>query len=821
MFLQEIRHSLRMLARNPGLTVVATLSVALGIGVNSTMFSFHDAILLRPLPVPEPDAVVTVSVYGPEDSTSPGLLSYANYRDLREKSQSFEGLIASEMMPLSFSRSRDTTREMRLGMMVSENFFSALRVQPMIGRGFTAEEGKVPGRDAVVVLGYDFWKNILGADQSILNRVVTINGIDFNVIGIAPESFTGLNQFVRPAFYVPLAMEQRLASVQENPLEDRKARTLEVKGRLKPDKSRESAETEMAAVWKELEQQYPDANRNRTMAVRTELQQRIRMSRANAIISVMMTGLAAVVLMIACANVANLMLGRARARSREIAIRLALGVSRTRLLCQLLTESLLLALFGGISGLGIAYAGIRFMANAVQAVVPTDIPVVVSPQLDYRVLTFSFFAAVISAVLFGLAPAWQSMKTDLVTGLKGSELADTARRRMIGRNVLVVAQIALSMVLLVVTGMFRAGFRNTLELDPGFRKDHLITMGLDTSFVRYTPAQTRPFYRNLVDRARALPGVRSVALADAIPLARGFASRRPVVPEGYQFPQGQENAAVATAVVDENYFDTMKTAIVRGRAFTLQDDEGSSRVAIINEVFAATYWPDRDSIGKRVRLNNDGPWLEVIGLAKSEKYSNILEPPTPFLYLPFRQQEKPQMSLLVETVNADASPLAGPLRDVVRTLDMNQPVFSLRTFSSYYERAATGAQLLVLKTATGMGLLGLTLALVGLYGLVAYSVARRTREIGIRMAIGAGRVNVLMMVLRQGMVLALAGILAGAIACVAVIRLVTAAVVGLAVSDVATYIAVPTLLIGLTLAASYVPARRASNVDPLRALRYE
>jgi len=821
MFLQEIRHSLRMLARNPGLTVVATLSVALGIGVNSTMFSFHDAILLRPLPVPEPDAVLTVSVYGPEDSTSLGLLSYANYRDLREKSQSFEGLIASEMMPLSFSRSRDTTREMRLGMMVSENFFSALRVQPMIGRGFTAEEGEVPGRYAVVVLGYDFWKNILGADQSILNRVVTINGIDFNVIGIAPESFTGLNQFVRPAFYVPLAMEQRLASVQENPLEDRKARTLEVKGRLKPDKSRESAETEMAAVWKELEQQYPDANRNRTMAVRTELQQRIRMSRANAIISVMMTGLAAVVLMIACANVANLMLGRARARSREIAIRLALGVSRTRLLRQLLTESLLLALFGGMSGLGIAYAGIRFMANAAQAVVPTDIPVVVSPQLDYRVLTFSFFAAVISAVLFGLAPAWQSMKTDLVTGLKGSELAGTARRRMIGRNVLVVAQIALSMVLLVVTGMFRAGFRNTLELDPGFRKDHLITMGLDTSFVRYTPAQTRQFYRNLVDRARALPGVRSVALADPIPLARGFASRRPVVPEGYQFPQGQENAAVATAVVDENYFDTMKTAIVRGRAFTLQDDDGSSRVAIINEVFAATYWPDRDSIGKRVRLNSDGPWLEVIGLAKSEKYSNILEPPTPFLYLPFRQQEKPQMSLLVETVNADASPLARPLRDVVRTLDMNQPVFSLRTFSSYYERAATGAQLLVLKTATGMGLLGLTLALVGLYGLVAYSVARRTREIGIRMAIGAGRVNVLMMLLRQGMVLALAGILAGAIACVAVIRLVTAAVVGLAVSDVATYIAVPTLLIGLTLAASYVPARRASNVDPLRALRYE
>jgi len=273
--------------------------------------------------------------------------------------------------------------------------------------------------------------------------------------------------------------------------------------------------------------------------------------------------------------------------------------------------------------------------------------------------------------------------------------------------------------------------------------------------------------------------------------------------------------------VDENYFDTMKTGIVRGRSFKLNDNEGAPRIAIINDVFAATYWPNQDAIGKRVRLTNNSPWFEVVGLAGPEKYSNILEPPTPFLYLPFRQQEKPQMSLLVETVNADASPLAGPLRDVVRTLDANQPVFSLRTFSSYYEREATGPQLLVLRTATGMGLLGLTLALVGLYGLVAYSVSRRTREIGIRMAIGAGRVSVLMMVLRQGMTLAIAGILVGGIASIAVTRLLTAGVVGLAMPNVATYVMVPILLIGLTLAASYLPARRASNVDPLRALRYE
>jgi putative ABC transport system permease protein len=710
---------------------------------------------------------------------------------------------------------------MRMAMMVSENVFSTLHVQPMLGRAFTPQEGRVPGSDAVVVLGYDFWKNVLGADPSILSRLVVINGIDFNVIGVAPESFTGMDQFVRPELYVPLMMQQWLVSGQENPLEDRKARTLEIKGRLRPGVSRRSADSEMATLWKGLEDQYPDANRNRTMSIRTELEQRVLTMRANAILTVMMTSLAALVLIIACANVANLMLGRARARSREIAIRLALGVSRVRLLRQLLTESLLIALSGGTLGLGIAYAGIRFLATAAQAVVPTEIPVVVAPRLDYRVLVFSFFAAVVSAVLCGVAPAWQSLKIQLVTSLKGSDLGDTARRRMIGRNALVVAQLALSMVLLVATGMLLAGFRNTLELDPGFRKDHLITMALDTSFTRYTPAQTHEFYRNLVDRARVLPGVRSVTLADAIPLARGFASRRPIIPEGYQFPQGQETAAIATAVVDENYFDTMKTRIVQGRSFTLDDNEGSSRVAIINDIFAATYWPNQGAIGKRLRLNNNGPWLEVVGLAKSEKYSNILEPPTPFLYLPFRQQEKPQMSVLIETVNADASPLAGPLRDVVRTLDANQPVFSLRTFSSYYEREATGPQLLVLRTATGIGLLGLTLALVGLYGLIVYSVARRTREIGIRMAIGAGRANVLTMVLRQGMALALAGILVGSIASIAVTHLLTAAVVGLAVPNAATYVVVPMLLIGLTLAASYVPARRASNVDPLRALRYE
>jgi len=470
----------------------------------------------------------------------------------------------------------------------------------------------------------------------------------------------------------------------------------------------------------------------------------------------------------------------------------------------------------------LAYGGIRFLASSAQAVVPIDIPVVIAAQLDQRVLLFSFAAAVLSALLFGLVPAWQSLKTELVTGLKNSQPGEVARSRTIGRNVLVVGQIAISMVLLVASGMLQAGFRKTLSLDPGFRTDHLITMGLDTSFVRYTPVQTHEFYRNLVERVRALPGVRSVALADAIPLDRGLTSRVPVIPEGFQFPPGQESASTMKAVVDENYFGTVNTEVIRGRKFTSRDDERSIRVAVVNEAFAELYWPNQDPIGKRLRLNNNqGPWLEVVGVARAEKYANVLEPPTPFFYMAFAQNEKPQMSVLVETVNPDASALAGLLRDVVRALDVEQPVFNLQTFSSFYAREGTGVQLLVLRTAAAMGLLGLMLALVGLYGLVTYSVSRRTREFGIRMAVGAGRRNILTMVLREGLLLSVTGIIVGAVASIVVARLLTAGVTGLAVPNLLAYLVVPVLLMALTLAASYLPARRASKTSPVTALRYD
>ncbi len=814
--LRDVRHACRLLRRNPVFAGVAIVSLALGIGANAAIFSLADVLILRPLPVRDPGAVVTISADTPDEGFG-GAVSYPNYRDLRDGTDAFDGLAAYQFSRVSFARSTEHVREMRMGMLVSENFFTVLGVQPVLGRAFTPDEGQVPGRDAVVVLSYDFWKSALAEDASILNGVVWLNGIDFHVVGVAPASFTGPTPPLRPAFYVPSAMAQRLSAAPENQLENRSGRTFRIKGRLKPGVSKERARAALTTVWQGLEQQYPDANRNRTIAVRTELEERIRQDPWDTVLLAILGALAAIVLSIACANVANLMLGRGRARSREMAIRLALGVSRPRLLRQLLTESLVLALLGFAAGLAVAYGGIRFLQT-----IPTADQVVIEPRLDQRVVLIGLMVAAASAMLFGLFPARQSLKTDVVPGLKTSELGGAARHHAAGRNQLVIGQIALSMMLLVATGMLVDAFRKVLALDPGFRTDHLIIMSLDTKLVRYSPAQTQALYRDLIERARGLAGVASATLTSAVPFKIGDDASEAVIPEGYTFATGQDHASSLAAVVDERYFDTMHIKLVRGRGFTADDKRDARRVAVVNEEFAKTYWPNQEPVGKRIRVGDaNSPWVEIVGVTTTGKYSWVAELPQPYLYLPFSQHERTRMSLLVETMNADASFLAGPLRDVVRTLDANQPVFGVQTYSSLYRERAVAVPLMIMQMVGTLGLLGLTLALIGLYALVAYAVARRTREIGIRMAIGAGKSDVLRMVLRQGLVLSIAGIGVGGLASVVFARLLTAALAGIGAPNPATYVIVPAALICLTMAATYFPARRASLVDPLVALRYE
>jgi predicted permease len=506
--------------------------------------------------------------------------------------------------------------------------------------------------------------------------------------------------------------------------------------------------------------------------------------------------LAGLVLIIACANVANLLLGRARTRSREIALRLALGVTRLRLFRHLLIESLLLSLVAAVVGLFFAYAGIRFFLTFDPV---SDLSVTSSPELDGRVLGVCLLAAVASTLFFGLAPAWRSAKSGLASTLKSGSTSDGAHPRTIGRNVLVVSQIALAMVLLVATGMLVDAFRKTLVLSPGFRTDHLVMMEFDTSLARYDSAQSEEFYRTLVRRAQELPGVRSVTLTSSAPL--GFFGVRDVIPEGHQFPRGQETLQVMAAVVDEHYFATTRTDMLQGRAFTAADDEGSRRVAIVNEEFAKRYWPGENAMGKRLRLNGkDGVWADVVGIARTGKYIFIAEPPSALVYLPFGQNQDARMILFAES-DGDPASLIDPLRGLVHSLDVDQPVYNVQSFSSFYEQRAVRIPLKILRTVAAMGLMGIALALVGIYALVSYTVARRTRDIGLRMAIGADRLSVLKMVLGQGLVLSTLGITIGGLISVGVARLLAAGLTGLGAPSPATFVVAPVAVLIATMVA--------------------
>lgn len=810
----DIRYSVRALRRQPAFVSVAVLSLALAIGANSAIFSFADALLLRPLPVKNPAALFDVSSTTPDNAFEG--MSFPDYRDLRDKSRSFAGLAAYRLTTLAVAANPAAPARMCFANLVSDTFFSVAGVTTSAGRAFLPEEA-ASSAQPVAIVSDDFWQQNYAGDRSAIGSSLRLNGIVFTIIGVAPASFTGLDRFVRPSLFVPLGMSQRLDGEMADPLEDRGRHEWVVKGRLSEGSSQESAQAELAIMGAALEREYVKTNHNRHMAIRTELQRRMQLTPQLLALVKMLMGLVALILIIACSNVANLLLARGRARGREIAIRLSIGAARSRVVRQLMTESLILAMAGGVAGLFVAYGGIRLLETLS---VPSDPPFVLGVQLDWRVVQFSLLAALVSCLFFGLVPAWQTARTDFVTALKAGGDGASGKRRTFGRDVLVAGQIALAMVVLIAAGMFLAGFRNLLVMAPEFRTDHLISMDTAPAVVHYSPEQTMAFYRRLVDRVRTMAGVAGVAMTESLPLSPSQTAVS-VVPEGYQFPKGSEKATEFGAAVDAGYFSTLNAEILRGRAFTDDDRAGSRRVAIVNQQFAKTYWPGQDPIGKRIRLDRaDGPAAEVVGVTRTGHYLAVNEAPAPYVYLCYEQNPRERMTLIVQSVG-DASALAKPLREAVRSIDGNVPVFNLRPVATLYESRVTDTWLQFFQMVGTMGFISLALATTGLYGIVAYTVSRRVKEYGIRVAIGASRRDVVWLVERRGLILTGVGIAIGGVLTAAAAPMLAAGFPGLGVSSPAVYALIPLALLIVSAVASYVPARRAAGLDPLRALRNE
>lgn len=810
--LKDFRFALRTLWKSPGFAVTTVLSIALGIGANATIFSLADGVLLRPLPVRSPAEVVVLRSVTPTGAL--GSVSYRDYKDFCDMDRSFSGMVAYQLKSFSFAPKAGAQPQLRMGFLVSGNFFRVLGLSPQLGRGFLPGEGEVQGRDAVVLLGYNFWKNEFGSDRSVIGRTIRLSGLDFTVIGVMSEEFTGMDQFIRPAFYVPATMAPAIQSADQDMLTDRRLRGFTVKGRLKPGVSTQAADSEASAIARSLEQSYAITNASFGARVRTELQTRFDLNPYTPMLLTMLFAIVFLALLIACANVANLLLGRAQARSREIAVRLAIGAHRWHLVRQLMVESTVVALLGGMAGLVIAFAGVRLLSTIR---VPGEIPIELSFQLDARVLVFTLICSLASALLFGLVPAFQSTKPDLVPALKAGD-SDKIRKRFLGRNALVSAQVTGAMIALVAAAQLYRAFSAVAHRSPGFRTDHLITMSFDPTLIGYTPEQTDHFYKMLADRSRELPGVRSAAVGFSVPMTNDMLYRV-VVPEGYQFARGQEGVNVLTNMVDEHYFDTLKVPLVGGRGFLSTDRQDSPLIAVVNQAFARHYFAN-DAIGKRLRLGGkDGPWLQVVGVATTGKYLSLIEPPTEFIYLPLSQNSQPRRALIAESYG-DPATLAAPLRDLVHSMDSNLPIFGVRTMDDLFEQRALKELKVINEIVGSAGLVGLGLALVGLYAVISYQVARKTREIGIRIAIGASQSQVIRMVLNQAARISMIGVGLGLLITLGISRALTLGL-GLPSFDFILLALVALSLLVTSLLAAAAPARKASQINPLVALRQD
>lgn len=808
---EDIRQGLRALARSRRFTAVCVLSLSLGIGANTTIFTFVNAVLLRRLPVHDPARLAAVYTL---DSRNPGFwgCSYPNYKDYRDRNQVFSSLLLYTGVGLNLTGG--TVPRLIMGQLASANYFSTLGVSPVLGRGFLPEEDTPAGAGPVAVISNRFWRQEYGGSPAVLSRTLSLNGRPYRIVGVAPEGFEGLNTLTATDIWVPMTMFQELHPAPRL-VNQRRFLVFSIVGRLKPGVTMPQAQSAMQTIAQDLEREYPADNRGRRVLLTTATDaaipptNRAEIQRAGTVLTVV----SAVVLIIACGNLASLLLARAAGRSREIAVRLALGASRWRLIRQLLTESILLSILGGAAGLLLAVWA-RDLLWSLRP--PAFSHSAVRIGLDRTVLVYNFVVSVLTGLVFGAAPAVRATRADLAIDLKErSGQAAHGGGPWNPRAVLVMAQVAFSVVALVGAGLFVRSLSNALAFDPGFDSAHLGIVVFNVADRGYDQVQGREFQQRVLERARAIAGVTAATLSNDWPFHVSLSRTMSI--EGRD-AAGGSGQIVLSEFVQPGFLQSVGIPLLRGRDFSEQDGETSPRAVIVNQAAASAYWPGEDPVGKRVRFFGEAAAAEVIGVARTANYQAIGETPRPFVYLSMLQYYFPTAVLSIRTASEPDAVLAS-VRGAVQGLDRNLLLQSETVNSTI--RQSLWAQRLSAGLLAVFGMLALLLATIGIYGVISYLVAQRSREFGIRMALGATGAHVQLMLLREGVRLVAVGVLAGLAIGLAGSGAVKSMLFVVSSRDAVTFVLVPSILTLVAILASWIPARRATRVDPMVALREE
>ena len=816
--LQDLRYGVRVLLTRPGFTIVAIIALALGIGANSAIFSVVNGVVLRALPYKDPDRLMMVWSRRPMLQAREGLSEYpvsaADFIDWRDRNQSFEEIAAFHSQPFNLTGAGEP--EYLGGVRASANLFSLLGIEAQQGRTFLPEEDQ-PGAGHVVAISDGLWKRRFGADPNIVGQKLILNDEPYTVVGVLPKDFQFPRkgelpagyQFPRQAdFYTPLAWTPAQAT-------NRGRNFLAVVGRLKAGFTMQQAQTDVDAIAEQLRQEYPQANANKDIFIVSLHQQAVGKVR-NALL--VLLGAVGFVLLIACANVANLLLARAATRHKEFAIRTALGASRRRVIRQLLTESILLSLLGGVAGLLISLWG----TDLLLAISPGNLPRTDSVSIDGRVLAFTFALSVLTGIVFGLAPAIQVSKPDLNDALKeGGRASSIGFRHNRFRSLLVVSEIALSLVLLIGAGLMIRSFIRLLNVDPGLNPDHLLTLDVALPRNKYTGPQQVAFFQQIIDRARAIPGVESAGTAYPLPLSGGEEGLGLGIENRTALPG--EPFIAGGRWVSADYLKVMGIALIQGREFTEGDGINSPRVVMINEAMAHRYWPDEDAIGKRIafdQVNGQPNWREIVGINRDVRHTSLDSDPQPEMFIPFTQFPTFFMTLVLRTSGGDPLSFVAAARNEVLAVKNDQPISNVHKMQDLLANSVAQRRFNMLLLGV-FAMIALLLSAVGIYGVMSYSVAQRSHEIGVRMALGAQSSDVLALVVKQGMTLALAGLGIGLAVAFVVTRIMASLLYEISATDPLTFAIIALLLGSVAFLACYLPARRATKVDPMIALRYE